>query len=161
MIAIGFRADPGSIFWAVVQGMNAPLTLVASGKLLLPTSYVEAAALSWSRSQVKNLLKEYRPEHSAVRYPETNARTKHVVSAHKRARIEGVILEALSSDNIPVLTGPLVTMSSHLGTESAKKYVDTGEFRGLNCSEMDSNLREAVMVAAAVLSSANANFNKP
>jgi Holliday junction resolvasome RuvABC endonuclease subunit len=151
MRAIGFRADPSTIYWAVVDGPNAPLVLVASGKLPAPATYVEAASLGWYRTEVRNLIDQYQPQKIAVRYPEPSARPGKVTSAHRRVRIEGVILEAAHSKGIEVLTGALVTIKSQLKTDSPKAYIGTGQFRGLDCSRLTTNSREAVLMAATAL----------
>jgi len=72
-------------------------------------------------------------------------------SLFKRARIEGVVIESLSSKGIPVGLGAMQQISSRLGSKSAKKYVTDGEFRGLDLSEKDDELREAIIAASSML----------
>ncbi|HEX3147137.1 MAG TPA: hypothetical protein VHR66_03590 [Gemmataceae bacterium] len=154
MKAIGFRADPNALYWAVVS--DGPLQRVASGKLPAPAKYEEPAALSWYRTEVRNLIDEFSPDCAGVRYPEPSARVRYVVSAHARVRIEGVVLEAIDSKALPVLVGANATISSKLESKSAKAYLDTSSFRGIDWTALSDEIRQAVLVAAAAIGSQNA-----
>lgn len=157
MKAIGFRAEPTALHWAVVEGPDQPLRLLGNGKLTAPKTYTEAESLGWYRNEVRTLIDEFHPQKAAIRYPEPSARQGKPTRTHIRVRMEGVVLEAIQSKSLPVLTGALTTMRAELETDSAKAYVDTGQFRGLDCSSLTENTREAVVVAAAALGSPDAN----
>lgn len=148
-VAIGFRADPSAVYWAVVS--DPPLRVEASGKLPAPKSYDEAAALGWYRTEVRNLIDQYKPKCAGVRYQEPVARIRSIKSTCQRVRIEGVVLEASNSKGISVLTGAMATITAELESESAKAYIETDSFRGLDWSALSDNLREAVLVAGAAL----------
>ena len=62
------------------------------------------------------------------------------------------MLEAAHSRSKRVVVGALTTISSSLGTKSAKKYLNDDDLRGLDWSRYrQKNLREAILVAAAAL----------
>ena len=57
MTAIGFRAEPSAINWAIVEViLTLQPVLVAAGQLSAPATYDEAAALQWFRDTVLSLL---------------------------------------------------------------------------------------------------------
>lgn len=148
---LGVRAEPRSLHWAVVEGMqNAPI-LTASDKAEAPGAYDEPAALSWFRARLLHLIDTYHPVAVGVRYPEPSGRGGNRDSARQRSRVEGVILEAANARGLPVLTGALTTIAAKLGTKKAKKYVDDAELRGLDLSSLPLPRREAVLVAVALL----------
>ena len=151
MRAIGFRAEPDAVTYAIVDGTLSAPTLVAFQRITAPATFKEAAALAWYRERVRRVVQEYQPKRAAVRYPEPSARKGHPTSAHKRARIEGVVLEAMHAENLAIVTGPLATISARLGSESAKAYITQDDLRGLDWTKLNANAREAVLAAAAIL----------
>jgi len=104
----------------------------------------------WYRERVLQLIDQFSPEASAVRYAESFNPYKEGNSGRLRCRIEGVVLEALASKAIPVVTGSLATISAKLGS-GAKKYLDRKDYRGLDWSKLKKNRREAVLAAVANL----------
>ncbi len=159
MRVLGIRAEPNSINWAVVEGTVTQPILVQAQNASAPTSYDEAACLGWYRDRILLIIDQLQVDRLAVRYPEPfggRAGTLVAVqdSNRRRCRIEGVVLEAAHSRNKGVRTGALTTISSSLGTRSAKKYLDNDDLRGLDWSEYrDKNLREAILAAVAALPS--------
>jgi hypothetical protein len=148
--ALGFRAEPSAINWAVVEGFLQAPVLVAADHAAAPATYDEPAALAWFRAQVLHLIQTYSPQLAAVRYPETFMRST-TLQSDKRCRVEGVVIEAAGSCGIRVLTGALATISKNLGSKGAKKYLETDELRGLDWSKHPKNQREAILVAASAL----------
>ena len=152
MKAIGFRAEPSAISWAVVEGSSAEPILDGADKLKAPASFDEAAALKWFREQIQRLVQAYSPDIAVVRTPETFfPRQPKYQGLYQRCRVEGVIVETLRSCGINVSTGPMGTISSKLGSKAAKHYLPNDEFRGLDWSNLDANRREAILAAASVL----------
>jgi hypothetical protein len=146
MIAIGFRAEPKQVFWAVIDGPEEPVRLVASGKLSPAGTFSEAASLAWYRSEIKNFITKFDPVWAAVRYPESNARSKSL----ERARVEGVLLEVCHREGRTIFTGGHARMTSKLG-KSSKDYLQAGSFRGLEWSHLPERVKEAIEVAEAAL----------
>jgi hypothetical protein len=150
MIAIGFRAEPSALHWAVVEGTHRNPLLLAADTLKAPISFSEAASLGWFRSQVVHLYDQFSPAAAAVRYPET-VMGRPNASANRRCRVEGVILEVAHSRGVEASTGALTTISKNLGTKGAKRYLGEDEFRGIDWSSYSKNCQEAILVAVSAL----------
>jgi hypothetical protein len=147
---LGFRAEAKQIYWAVVEGTrNAPI-LVARDRAAAPVNLDEAPSLSWYCNRVKLLVETYKPAVAAIRAAESVARGSNRYGARRRLRIEGVLLQAMDSCGLKVMMGALAMISGKLGSQ-AKKYISSGEFRGLDLSKIPGPAREAVLVAVASL----------
>lgn len=153
MKAIGFRAEPSAISWAVVEGSKDQPVLVGYGKEEPPKTFDEAAALKWFREKVQHIVNTYSPNVAAVRYIETFQPHKvQVVPLGQRCRIEGVVIEAVRSSGInQILTGPLATIAKNLGSKTPKHYLESSELRGLDWSKHKPYQREAILAAASAL----------
>jgi len=149
--SLGIRAEPGAFNWAVVDGSQAAPALHAYGTEKAPAAYSEAESLAWVRRRVLQIIQQYGPTGVAVRYPEPTARGATKDSARARSRVEGVVLEVASSGNLQVVTGTLNTISKNLGSKSAKNYLASDDFRGLDWSKHKANVQEAILVAASIL----------
>jgi len=147
------RAEKDCIQWALVEGSGAEPVLLNDGKFAAPITYDEPKALAWYRERIKTMVDEFKPKTVAVRYPETYLRFKPKApsSFYARIRIEGVIVEAAQSSGVRVETGAWATLSSRLGSKSAKAYLESGELRGLDLSTKPDNRREAIIAAVAGL----------
>lgn len=157
MKAIGFRAEPQAFLWAVVEASSGQLILIESGKSPAPRKYDEAQSLAWFRNEVRSLIDQFKPEKAAVRFPESNARKSNSKGSSQRLRIEGVILEAAQSKALSVITGPLATLTCKLNSKSAKAYLESEDFRGIDWSKISKNEREAILAAGAALGELNAD----
>lgn len=151
--AFGIRAEPKRINWAVLEGKKERPHLHASGKETAPAAFDEAESLGWFRKRVIFILEQYNPTKVAIRHPERNSRGANTDAARARCRVEGVILEVANSKALEVVTGALNTVSKNLGSDSAKDYLESDEFRGLNWGNYANYLKEAILVAASVLPS--------
>jgi hypothetical protein len=149
--ALGFRAESQQIHWAVVEGTQHDPILVAHDKAAAPVDLDEASALSWYSSRVRYVIETYHPARAAIRSAEPFARSGNKEGSRRRLRIEGVLLQTMNSCGLKATTGALATISSKLGTKKAKRYVESGEFRGLDLSQIAPLAREAVLVAVAAL----------
>jgi hypothetical protein len=147
---LGFRAEARQIHWAVVEGTrNAPI-LVAHDDAAAPVNLDEAPALSWYSGRVKHIVETYKPVAAAIRTAESVARGGNKEGARRRLRIEGVLLQTMDSCGLRAIIGALAMISGKLGSR-AKKYIDSGELRGLDLSKIPPPRREAVVVAVASL----------
>jgi Holliday junction resolvasome RuvABC endonuclease subunit len=149
--SVGVRAEAEGINWAVVDGSRDEPVLHAHGFEKAPAAYNEPEKLLWIHQRFLHILDQYHPLGVAVRYPENTALGANKDSARARCRIEGVVLEAAASRNLDVITGALKTISKNLGTKSAKDYLASDEFRGLDWSKYQPKVQEAILVAASVL----------
>jgi len=150
---LGFRAEPASVNWAVVEGDPDLPILVLAGSLAAPASYSDPEALSWFRIQVHRLIDQFSPTLVAVRFPEAFVPSRARDSDRRRCRLEGVIIEGAQSRGLVVQTGALATISKNLETSptKAKAYLEREEFRRLDWSSFPKNVREAILVAVSGL----------
>lgn len=86
-----------------------------------------------------------------VRSAEPTARGANKEGARLRLRIEGVILVTIDGAGIEASIGALAKISGKLGSKRPKKYLEEGDIRGLDLSNLSANVREAVLVAIAAL----------
>jgi hypothetical protein len=148
--ALGFRTEAKKIHWAVVEGSQDAPILVAHDKAAAPVSLEEAPALSWYRNRVEHIIHTYTPSVAAIRSAEPVARGSNKEGARRRLRIEGVLLQTIDSNGLKVTMGALAMISGKLGSR-AKKYIDSGDLRGLDLSQIPDLSKEAVLVAVAAL----------
>jgi len=148
---LGLRAEARQFFWAVLEGtQDAPL-VAAQDKAIAPAGADEASALAWFRGRARHLFEAYKPDAVMLRTPEFSARAGNTDGARRRLRVEGVLLEVSHAAGLKVSAGALVTISSNLGTRSAKKYLEAGEVRGLDISKQATPAKEAILVAISGL----------
>jgi len=149
--AIGFRAEADCVNWAVVTRTDGHLVLIKSDTVRFPNTYDEAHRLEWFRKRLHMTLDDHQPAIGGVRYPEPSAPKSNVTSTNERIRVEGIILEALASKGVKSMTGALKTISSEMGSKSAKSYLTNDTLRGLDWKGKPKNTREAIMVAVAAM----------
>lgn len=137
--------------WAVVEGPSELPILIDADVLKTPETYSEASRLKWFREKVYLLIDTYSPELAAVKSAETRMPHPQFATLYQRCRVEGVVIEALNSRGIEVVIGPFSTVSSGLGTASAKQYLTRDDLRGLDWRKHKGNRREAILVAVSVL----------
>jgi hypothetical protein len=125
--------------------------LIAHDKASAPVNLEEGPALSWLRTRARFVIESHKPDAAALRAPESIARGGNTDGARRRLRVEGVLLEAGDSCRLKVTVGALASISSKLGTKSAKAYLEHGEVRGLDISDLPKEAREAILVAVANL----------
>lgn len=155
MTAIGFRAEKDRVHWAVVKGTIENPVVEAHDCIKAPTDYEDGEALSYFHNNIIVVLEQYNPDSAAMRYGETFLPHKPKPSAvqgmYARGRVEGVVIEAAHSRGIAVKVGTLQSISSRLGTKSAKKYLENGDVRGLKLNTKNKNRKEAILTAVSAL----------
>lgn len=150
--ALGLRVDPKETAWALVSGTAAEPILEAHDKLVPPKVLsAEPERLLWYWDQAALLIKDLRPKVLAIRYAEDFGVRGKREPDRIRARIEGVMMTAATQLGVKVFTGALKSIASAMGSKASKKYLDEGDLRGLDWSELDDKRREAVLVATAAL----------
>lgn len=152
--AIGFRVEPQTVNYAVVEGTKKEPILILCNKISPPKSYdQESSQLVWYRERLLTIIEQYQPQYAAIRFPEPNSFGKTKVEPLlKRARIEGVILESLGREEIECKVAALTKISSEINSKSARQYLDNDDFRNLDWSNIKNrNQREAILVAVTQL----------
>jgi Holliday junction resolvasome RuvABC endonuclease subunit len=153
MKAIGFRAEPSGVHWAVVEGSSSSPTLVDHGFIAAPASFnSESERLSHIREWVVSTVSDHAPDKTGVRVPEGNSQAKGA-STNARLRIEGVIMEACASNKVSVRSSTINTMGSLMGTSNTQGYLRADEVRGLKFPKKKKELREAIMTAISAMES--------
>lgn len=151
---IGLRADAKQVYWAVVEGSQDSMIVVARDELSAPVTFGDAEALSWFRNQIHSVIFAHKPHVAAIRTPESTARGRGE-GDRRRLRIEGVVMEAAYAKGLAVHSGALATIASKLGMKSARDAKglqdDGGDLRGLDLRTLAKPLRECVLVAVAML----------
>lgn len=148
--ALGFRAESSQIHWAIVEGTRPAPRLIAHDSAAAPVNLEEAAALSWYTNRIKLIIGRYKPAVAMIRTAESVARGGNKEGSRRRLRLEGVLLQTVDSCGVKIGIGALATISGRLGSQ-AKKYIESGEFRGLDLSKIPRPSKEAVLVAVAAL----------
>ncbi|SRR5581483_521984 len=148
--SLGLRAETRGFCWAIIAGTSEQPILCASGIKTAPAAYSEAESLTWLREQVIQTIEQHKPIHAAIRYPERTGFGEKRESTRARLRVEGVLLEATNSRSLNALTGALNTISKHIGG-SAKDFLGSQDFHGLDLSEHKGHIPEAILAAVAAL----------
>lgn len=152
MASIGVRASGNEIHYAIFEGSVESPEYRHHYKLTFPRAFELPQGLSWIREQFQNVAREYRVNSIFVRTMEPIARGS-VKTISERSRIEGVIIETAATAGYRVSFGPLATMSSLLETRSARNYMDSEEFRGVeNWAALNDKYKEATLAAICALS---------
>lgn len=152
MVSIGVRASGNEIHYAIYSGTLDSPEYKHHYKLTFPKAFELPQALAWLREQFQNVAREFDIKSVFVRTMEPIARgSKKTIS--ERSRVEAVILEVSASAGYKVSFGPLATMSSLLETRSARRYMDSDEFKGIeNWQSLNDKYRESTLAAICALS---------
>lgn len=156
--AIGFRAEPKCIHYAVVAGSKEAPTLEAVDVLTAPMTFKADESLAWYSKEIRALCVRHAAALGWVREAESMAKVKRDLVA-ERARIEGVIIAAATAQGLRVTLGRLVTITAKLKpsfTEDGKKkhakaYLEDDCFLGIDWSGYGNKQREAIMVGVVSL----------
>jgi hypothetical protein len=153
MVALGIRAEPSALHWALVEGTCDQPILSACETIQSPKTFDEPASLAWLRKQILALIEDHAVTVVGLRMTEPTARGAARESARRRARMEGVIIEAAESAGRGLVSGALATIGRHLGTPRPKDYLAEAQLRGLDWSGRTALQREAILVGVAALGS--------
>jgi hypothetical protein len=151
MKAIGFRAEPNQVHFAVID--SATPTECTTDRLRIGGGKATAEELALLRTAIVNVIEMYKPDVACVRTSDTPQSLRYVQSSFERARIEGVIMEASASKGVKTIAGPAVTIKAGMKTKTPlKAYAELDEVRGIDLSRRKNPaLREAVYAALAGL----------
>jgi hypothetical protein len=150
-MALGIRAEPVALHWAVVDGSTEYPVLIACGTVQCPKTFEEAGALGWLRKQILSLINEYTIAVVGLRTMEPIARGAGQESARRRARMEGVIMESTDSAGTGLFAGALTTIGRQLNSKHPKGDLAQATLRGLDWSRRTPLQREAILVGVAAL----------
>ena len=145
MITIGIRAAPKVVTFAIYDANSEVILNVEEIKI--PAAFSTPAALKYVRSNLLDVLREYKVSQAGVRV--TEAFSPHLNI--ERIQIEGVIQEAFASSELQsYYVGQISSISKRLGIERKKfkPMVDGDENPGVdNWNNMSKEEREAILCA--------------
>lgn len=155
MQTIGFRAETGVVHYAVVDSALGPeaLRMPADGKVLLQGDEPSPKALHLLRTQLITIIQSYKLDGAGVRLSDKPQGPANVLGMLKRARVEGVILEAIGACGLSAVAGASATIKSKMKTKTAiREYAEQDSIRGIDLSAKKNKiLREAVVAAISAL----------
>ena len=144
MITIGIRAAPKAVTFAVYDTVEGAILNIEAIKI--PAAFETPAALKYVRSNLLDVLREYKVERAGVRITESLAAPNI-----ERIQIEGVIQEAFASSELQsYYVGQIASISKRLGIDRKKfkPLADGKEDPGVeNWKKMEKEQREAVLCA--------------
>ena len=94
MITIGIRVAPEVVVFAVYDTDTSTVQTVE--KIIVPAAFEPPDALKYVRSNLLDILREFKVEKAGLRTTEPSAISKNIA----RIQFEGVILEAFASSDL-------------------------------------------------------------
>lgn len=145
MITIGIRATPKCVTFAIYDAEAKSILNVEDIKI--PAAFETPAALKYVRSNLLDVLREYRVERAGVRVTESVASYPNI----ERIQIEGVIQEAFASSELKsYYVGQISSISKRVGIDRKrfKPLIDGEDDLGVdNWKKMGKEEREAILCA--------------
>lgn len=145
MITIGIRAQPAGLVFAVYDSDHKAIVNVE--EIMIPAAFDVPEGLKYVRSNLLDVLREYKVEQAGVRVTEPSARSPSV----ERVQIEGVVQEAFASSTVrSFYVGQISSISRRLGMDRTdfKAMVSGDKDPGVEGWGKHGNLeREAILTA--------------
>lgn len=148
MITIGIRAAPKAVTFAVYDSQAQAVVNVE--EIIIPAAFEMPDRLKYVRSNLLDIIREYKVEQAGVRITEPTAEADRV-----RVQLEGVIQEAFaSSELVRYYIGQISSISSKVGIERTEfKLLVEGkqEYPIESWSKMNTHAREALLCAVGAV----------
>ena len=149
MRTIGIRCSPTEVTFAIYDSADSKLVNVES--IAIPVALGWPDRLKHIRSNLLDVLREYKVERAGVRLAEPMAKSVSI----ERTHIEGVIQEAFASSELEgYYIGAIATIAARTGLDRGSiKNIVAGD-NALNIDKweaMTSNQREAILTAIGAL----------
>ncbi|GMO58274.1 hypothetical protein BwSF12_75350 [Bradyrhizobium ottawaense] len=145
VITIGLRAAPSEVTFAIYDSQVGEMQNV--DRIRIPSAFHWPDSLKYVRSNLLDILREYRVERAGIRLTEPNAQSIN----YERIHIEGVIQEAFASSELThYFAGAIATIAKHLKVERAAIKLMIEGANTLNVQNWDGMAdkeREAVLTA--------------
>lgn len=159
MRAIGFRATPTDIHYAVVEGDPGAYDVVALDAVRVPAALLPPNQLHFLRTVLLDVMEEYQVTRAGLRTAETTARAPSVF----RYNVEGVVQELLASSTVDwYFAGAKARIASLLGYADRKtvtKFCDGDDAPPVatEWAQHSKEQREAILAACAAVNGGNPN----
>lgn len=149
MKILGLRTFRDHIDWAAVDGtVRIDAKVLGQGTLQIPSGQ-RGASLAWVRQEIAVLIAQVRPEQVAI-CPTEGATVNNALI--ERAQVDGVVLEALHSDNITAQAKKSATIRSNFGAANNAELKTTLQgLPAIAAIPPSSKWREPVIVAISEL----------
>lgn len=146
MITIGIRAAPKDVTFAIYNSETKSIINVES--INVPAAFHWPQSLKYVRSNLLDILREYRVDRAGIRLAEPNSQSINC----ERIHIEGVIQEAFASSDLDgYYEGAIATIAKRVGVErtAIKKMINDGDndLNVVGWADFDNKQREAVLTA--------------
>lgn len=145
MLTIGIRAAPSAVTFAVYD--SDKLEIINVEEISVPVAFDVPDALKYVRSNLLDVLREYKVQRAGLRVTEPTARQISI----ERVQIEGVLQEAFASSALQVYyTGTIATIAGRIGEnrESIKPMIKGARDPGIDGWAGHSEIeREAILCA--------------
>lgn len=100
MNCIGIRVSPKIIYFSILNIEDDSFAIITTEKILVPVSMDVPDQLSFIRTTLFSVIKEYQVRHAGIRRMEDNIQSRKLEPIIKRAYFEGVIQELISNCSI-------------------------------------------------------------
>jgi len=155
MVSIGVRCGSSEVYYIIIEGSIDEPNDLSHNKLKHPANLQMHEALAWYREQLHALLNEFNVQCCGLRTSEPIAKSMGASAregAIKRNYLDSIVMEAVASKGLPLLHGPMATLSAALETPKAKKFLDDGDFRGIKVwGRLSKEYKEAALAGTAAL----------
>ena len=145
MITIGIRVAPKFVVFAIYD--TEALAFQTVEKILIPAAFEPPEALKYVRSNLLDILREFKVEKAGLRTTEPSAQVKNIT----RIQFEGVILEAFASSDLKAYyIGHVSSIAAKIGIErnQFKPMIENNESPDIeNWDTMKKEEREAILCA--------------
>ena len=153
MIAIGFRAHPKRVYYAVIAQEDEAQVVRSVSAVVVPAALHAPEQLRFVRTTLLDIIAEYRADCAGIRT------TEPIVSRPNTLRLalEGVIQELIASGAVATyFAGPIATIAGLLQIKpraQVKKYIaGVQNYPGtVRWGEYSTEEREALLAALAAL----------
>lgn len=145
LITIGIRAAPKSVVFAIFDTDTSTIHTVE--KIVIPAAFEPPDALKYVRSNLLDILREFRVEKAGLRTTESFAAGTNI----NRIMFEAVILEAFASSNLKAYyIGQVSSIAAKIGIErnQFKLMIANTQTPDIeNWARMSKEEREAILCA--------------
>ena len=145
MITIGIRVAPTFVVFAVFDTDTSEVQTIE--EIMIPAAFDPPDALKYVRSNLLDILREFKVEKAGLRTTEPSAQSKNIC----RIQFEGVILEAFASSQLKAYyIGHISSISARIGIErdQFKPMIENRQTPNIgNWGAMTKEAREAVLCA--------------
>lgn len=154
MNCIGIRVTPKTIFFSIIEVKDGCFSVKSIEKIIVPVAMDVPDQLSFIRTTLFSVIKEYQVKYAGIRRMEDNVPSKKLEPIIKRAYFEGVIQELISNCSVEkYFSGKLTKISALLkeNIKDIKTCVDGNAniYNIGNWEDYQKEERESIMCALA------------